>query len=46
MLIEQQVLAYRNVGQRFDCGSKLGYRRRPLILVDAIRTLVPLFQTI
>ncbi|MFZ4538499.1 UTP--glucose-1-phosphate uridylyltransferase GalU [Propionivibrio sp.] len=25
MLLEEQVLAYRYVGTRFDCGSKLGY---------------------
>ncbi len=25
MLIEEQVLAYRYLGTRFDCGSKLGY---------------------
>ena len=25
MLIEEQVLAYRYLGNRFDCGSKLGY---------------------
>lgn len=25
LLVEEQVLAYRYVGERFDCGSKLGY---------------------
>ncbi len=25
LLTEEQVLAYRYIGQRFDCGSKLGY---------------------
>ena len=25
LLIEEQVLAYRYAGTRFDCGSKLGY---------------------
>jgi UTP-glucose-1-phosphate uridylyltransferase len=26
LLDEEQVLAYRNEGSRFDCGDKLGYR--------------------
>ena len=25
LILEEQVLAYRYVGTRFDCGSKLGY---------------------
>ena len=32
LLIEEQVLAYRFIGKRFDCGSKLGYMQASVTL--------------
>jgi UTP--glucose-1-phosphate uridylyltransferase len=50
LLTEQQVLAYRYLGRRFDCGSKLGYmqamvefgQRHPEIGADFTRYLAGL----
>jgi UTP--glucose-1-phosphate uridylyltransferase len=46
LLAEEQVLAYRYIGTRYDCGSKLGYCRQPLISAGAIRKSAPISRTI